>query len=99
MGELLDILGADQTRIVGAFLETYFRYGENPKAIVARLRLLSARMKAMKPKEADLAVKEILSLAKKVDLPNIEQFALARSTETMTWAAASSAFGEVRSGS
>lgn len=75
LGELLEVLGADPTRVVGAYLETYFRYGENPSAIVARLRLLSTRMKGMKPKEADNAVKEILSLAKKSDLPNVEQFA------------------------
>ncbi|HWU44231.1 MAG TPA: tetratricopeptide repeat protein, partial [Bdellovibrio sp.] len=75
MGELLEILGADKSRVMGAYLETYFRFGENPMAVVARLRLLSARMKGMKPKEADNAVKEIMSLATKVDLPNIEQFA------------------------
>ncbi|MBX3039491.1 MAG: tetratricopeptide repeat protein [Bdellovibrionaceae bacterium] len=75
LGEILDVLGADSTRVVGAFLETFFRYGENPRAIIARLRLLSTRMKNMKPKESDLAVQEILSLAQKSDLPNIEQFA------------------------
>lgn len=74
LGELLEILGADPTRVVGAYLETSFRFGENPKAIVARLRLLGARMKGMKRKDADNAVKEILSLTKKIDLPNIEQF-------------------------
>ncbi|MEN0058222.1 MAG: tetratricopeptide repeat protein, partial [Bdellovibrio sp.] len=46
-----------------------------PNAVIARLRLLSARMKGMKPKEVQSAVDEIMSLAKKVDLPNIEQFA------------------------
>ncbi|MDG0815351.1 tetratricopeptide repeat protein [Bdellovibrio svalbardensis] len=75
MGELLEILGADKSRVMGAYLETYFRYGENPSAVISRLRLLSTRMKGMKPKETDNAVKEIMSLAKKVDLPNIEQFA------------------------
>lgn len=74
LGELLDVLGADATRVMGAYLETSFRYGENPRAIVARLRLLSARMKGMKPKDIDAGVKEILSLTKKIDLPNIEQF-------------------------
>ncbi|MBS1971516.1 MAG: tetratricopeptide repeat protein [Bdellovibrionales bacterium] len=74
MGELLDILGADKSRVIGAYLETYFRYGESNNAIIARLRLTSARMKGMKPKEADAATKEILSLVKKLDIPNIEQF-------------------------
>jgi tetratricopeptide (TPR) repeat protein len=75
MGELLEIFGADTSRVMGAYLETYFRYGESPNAVVARLRLLSTRMTAMKPKEVKSAVDEIMSLAKKVDLPNIEQFA------------------------
>lgn len=75
MGELLDIFGADKSRVMGAYLETYFRYGETPNAVIARLRLLSARMKGMKPKEVNHAVGEIMSLAKKIDLPNIEQFA------------------------
>jgi tetratricopeptide (TPR) repeat protein len=74
MGELLDILGADKSRVIGAYLETYFRYGESNNAIIARLRLTSARMKGMKPKDADGATKEILSLVKKLDIPNIEQF-------------------------
>ncbi|MGZ3794854.1 MAG: tetratricopeptide repeat protein [Pseudobdellovibrionaceae bacterium] len=74
MGELLEILGADKSRVIGAYLETYFRYGENNNAIIARLRLTSARMKSMKPKEVEVAAKEILSLMKKLDIPNIEQF-------------------------
>lgn len=75
MGELLEIFGVDKSRVMGAYLETYFRYGESPSAVIARLRLLSARMKGMKPKEVSHAVAEIMSLAKKIDLPNIEQFA------------------------
>ncbi|WP_373998288.1 tetratricopeptide repeat protein [Bdellovibrio bacteriovorus] len=75
MGELLDIFGADKSRVMGAYLETYFRYGESPSAVISRLRLLSGRMKGMKPKEVNNAVGEIMSLAKKVDLPNMEQFA------------------------
>lgn len=74
LGELLEILGADTTRVMGAYLETSFRYGENPKAIVARLRLLSARMKGMKKKDIENALKEITTLTKKADLPGVEQF-------------------------
>jgi tetratricopeptide (TPR) repeat protein len=74
LGELLEILGADKSRVVGAYLETYFRYGESDNAIIARLRLTSARMKAMKPKEVDASAKEILNLVKRLDIPNIEQF-------------------------
>lgn len=74
MGELLEILGADKSRVIGAYLEAYFRYGESNNAIIARLRLTSARMKGMKPKETEMATKEILELVKKLEIPNIEQF-------------------------
>ncbi|MCX7977407.1 MAG: tetratricopeptide repeat protein [Bdellovibrionaceae bacterium] len=74
IGELLEILGADQSRVMGVYLETSFRFGENPKAIVARLRLLSQRMKNLSSKEVDGAVKQIMDLAKRVDLPNIVEF-------------------------
>ncbi len=75
LGELMEILGADKTRVIGAYLETYFRYGENPSVIIARLRLLSARMKGMKVKDVDTTVKEILALSQKLDIPHIQQFA------------------------
>lgn len=75
MGEILEIMGADKSKVMGAYLETYFRYGENPSAIIARLRLLSAKMKGMKKKEVDTTVAEILSLADKLNIPHIQQFA------------------------
>ncbi len=74
IGELLEIMGADKARVIGAYLETYFRYGESDNAIIARLRLTSARMKSMKPKEVESSTKEMLSLVKRLNLPNIEQF-------------------------
>ncbi len=74
-GELLDILGADKTRVLGTYLETYFRYGDNPSAVVARLRMLSERMNTMKPKEVEKAVKDIEALSKDLDLPKMDQFA------------------------
>lgn len=75
VGELLEILGADPARVIGAYLETYFRYGETEGAIVARLRLLSARMKSMKVKELDKAVRDIMRLANDSTLPKMDQFA------------------------
>lgn len=75
VGELLEILGADPARVNGAFLETYFRYGSTPGAVVARLRLVSSRMKAMKPQELEKAVKDIMKLAADSNLPKMEQFA------------------------
>ena len=75
VGELLDILGADSSRVMGAYLEAYFRYGDSPSALVARLRLLTARMKGMKPKEQEKAVSDINELAAHSDLPKIDQLA------------------------
>ena len=75
VGELLDILGADSSRVMGAYLETYFRYGDSPSALVAKLRLLGARMKGMKPGEVDKTVSDIMDLAKKSQLSKIDQFA------------------------
>ncbi len=75
VGELLEILGADKKKVNGAFLETYFRYGDTPSSVVARLRLLSGRMAAMKPKEVEKAVKDIEELAKNSELAKIDQFA------------------------
>lgn len=74
VGEVLEILGADKDKVQGAYLETFFRYGENPKAIIARLHLLSSKMKTMRGKELVKTIAEIQDLAKKIDLPKIEQF-------------------------
>lgn len=74
LGETLEILGADPSRSMGAYLETYFRFGESPNAIIARLRLLSSKMKGMKPKEVEVTVKEIMDLASKSELADIQQF-------------------------
>lgn len=77
VGELLDIMGADQAKAVGAYLETHFRYGNSPKTIVAKLHLLSTRMKSMKPEELDQTIGQMEELAKKSDLENIDQFKVA----------------------
>lgn len=75
VGELLEILGADPSRVMGAFLETYFRYGSTPGAVVARLRMVSSRMRGMKPQELEKAVQDIMKLAKDSKLPKMDQFA------------------------
>lgn len=84
VGELLDILGADKRRVMGAYLETYFRYGETPSATVARLHMLSEKMNTMKPKEVEKAVNDIQELAKKSDLPKMDQFATLMISEGYT---------------
>jgi len=74
IGELLGVLGADQRRVMGAFLESYFRFPNHPGAKVARIRMLSQQMKGMKPKELKKAVEEINEAADKLDLPEIKEF-------------------------
>lgn len=75
IGENLEILGADRTRVLGAYLEAYFRYGESLNAVVARVRMTAAKMKSMKPKEVELAAQEILSLSKKIDFVDADKLA------------------------
>ncbi len=77
VGELLDIMGADQSQVVGSYLETHFRYGDSPKTIVARLHLLSARMKSMKTEELNETLKKMDALALNSELQNIDQFKIA----------------------
>ncbi len=74
VGELLEIISADQTKSMGAFLETHFRYGDNPKTIIARLHLLSARMKSMKDQELKETIQKMNELSAKSDLENVDQF-------------------------
>jgi tetratricopeptide (TPR) repeat protein len=74
VGELLEIMSPDQTKAMGAFLETHFRYGENPKTIIARLHLFSARMKSMKDQELKETIDNMNELSLKSDLENVDQF-------------------------
>lgn len=75
VGELMETLGADKSKVMGAYLETQFRYGDKPGSVVARLRLLSSRMRNMKPTEVDHSVKEIMQQVRNSNLDKIEQFA------------------------
>lgn len=77
VGELLDILGAEQSKSVGAYLETHFRYGDSPKTIVARLHLLSTKMKSMKSEQLEQTLIKMDELALKSELQNIDQFKVA----------------------
>lgn len=77
VGELLDIMGADQSQVVGSYLETHFRYGDSPKTIVARLHLFSTRMKSMKTEELNETLKKMDALALNSELQNIDQFKIA----------------------
>lgn len=74
VGELLEILGADKTRVMGAFLESHFRFKNAPGAEVARVRMLSQRMSVMKEKEMKSALEELEVISKNSKLPRIEEF-------------------------
>ena len=74
VGEILEALGASQDQVLGAYLETYFRYGQSPSALVARLRLLAARMDTMKPKEVEKTIADLKELSKKSELTQVQQF-------------------------
>lgn len=75
VGELLEILGADQSKVMGAFLEAYFRFGDNPNAGIARMRMLAGSMRGMKDKELQNTISQIKNLVEKIDLPDMKQFA------------------------
>jgi tetratricopeptide (TPR) repeat protein len=74
IGELLGILGADQRRVMGAFLESYFRFPNHPGAKVARIRMLSQQMRSMKPNELKRAKEEIEGISEKLSLDGIKEF-------------------------
>lgn len=74
IGELLGVLGADQRRVMGAFLESYFRFPNHPGAKVARIRMLSQQMRSMKPNELKRAIEEIESASTKLELGGIKEF-------------------------
>jgi len=84
IGELLGILGADQRRVMGAYLESYFRFPEHPGAKVARIRMLSQQMRTMKDNELKKAVSEIKGNAGKLDLTGIEEFTTLMVSEGLT---------------
>lgn len=74
VGEIFEIFGAPDTKSNGAYLEAYFRYGKQPSAQVARIRLLASRMSKMKTKEREKAIEEIEQIQKESQLPKMEQF-------------------------
>jgi tetratricopeptide (TPR) repeat protein len=84
IGELLGVLGADQRRVMGAFLESYFRFPNHPGAKVARIRMISQQMRGMKAKEEKKVLEEIQSYAEKLDLPGMKEFTTLMVAEGLT---------------
>lgn len=73
-GETMEILGAEPRRVMGAFLETYFRFGGTDGAAVARIRVISDRLKDMREKEAEKAITEVRKITETVPLPGLDLF-------------------------
>ncbi len=86
LGELIETLvGADDKRVTGAFFESYFRYRSTPGADIARMRVLTARMPAMKERELKDATKEIDEIVKRdADLPSIQEFKTVTQADAFT---------------
>lgn len=74
IGEIIDIVGASEKKALGAWLETYFRYGETPGAHVARMRFLSRRMGEAKGPELNEILADIAKAAEASDLPQVNEF-------------------------
>lgn len=74
IGELLDILGADKSKVIGAYLESYFRYRSSDGAEIARARMISERLKHMKETEVRKSIEEIGEIAKRSKLPKMKEF-------------------------
>lgn len=74
IGEVLDILGADQSKVMGAYLESNYRFKNSEGAEVAKVRMLSQKMKNMKPKEMAEALDEMNRIAHQSKLPRMEEF-------------------------
>ncbi|MCM2280747.1 MAG: tetratricopeptide repeat protein [Bdellovibrionaceae bacterium] len=74
IGELLEIMGAEDKRALGAYLESFFRYRETPGANLARVRTLISRFPDMKVKELKNSLAEIERLTNQTPLPDIKEF-------------------------
>jgi tetratricopeptide (TPR) repeat protein len=74
IGEILDILGAPKKKVLGAYLESIFRYHGSEGASLAKIRLTSSRMKNMKEKEIDGSLEEFEKYLQGSKLPMIEPF-------------------------
>lgn len=74
IGELFDILGTNKKRSMGAYLESYFRYPDLPGSKIARIRMLTQKMKFMKDKELERSLEEIEGLKKEIGLDGSVEF-------------------------
>ncbi len=74
IGELLEILGAPKGRIVGAFLESMFRFNGTQGAGIANIRLLGYRIPEKTQKEIDDQIQDIEKFIKGSTLSRLNDF-------------------------
>ncbi len=74
IGELLQILGADKKKILGAFFESMFRFHGSEGASLSKIRLLALRMKNLKDKDIEATIEEINKFVENSKLPKIKAF-------------------------
>lgn len=75
IAELFELMGVDNKRSKGIYLETDFRYGKNDYSMVSKIKLLSLRMSEAKKKESDEIAQEILNDSKKFKTLEMPRFA------------------------
>lgn len=74
IGEILEILGADEKKYKGAFLESWFRFRGSEGANIGRIRFISHHLPKMKPIAVEAAHKEIEGYVNQSELPFIKDF-------------------------
>lgn len=74
IGEILEILGADEAKFKGAYLESWFRFRSTQGADIARIRFISQMMPKMKAKAVEAAHREVESYVNKSELPFMKDF-------------------------
>lgn len=75
IGELLEMNGAPEKKVQGAFVEGYFRFPESQGSEVSRIRMLSRELDQMTDREKKRSVAEINEIAARSELPRIQEFA------------------------
>lgn len=74
LGEILEIFGAPKEKVMGAFLESQFRYRTTEGGALARVRTLTGSMTKMRPNELDEAMKELDRIVADSKLEKTDQF-------------------------
>jgi|GEM_PF-2998604 len=74
IGELVDILNGNRHLAQGFYNESFFRFRNETGGYIARIRSLSQRFKGMSEKELKNTIEEIKTRAKRIDIPQVDEF-------------------------